>query len=51
MDVPKQEKPYTEHIVLLITISKRTLWKIRNQVRSEGKQITTERQLLESNNQ
>ena len=40
MDVPKQEKPYTEHIVLLITIGKHTLWKIRNQVRYEGKQIT-----------
>ena len=34
MDVPKQEKPCTEHIVLLITIGKHTL------VRYEGKQIT-----------
>jgi len=40
MDVPKQEKPYTEHIVLLITIGKHTLWKIRNQICYDGKQIT-----------
>ena len=40
MDVPKQEKPYTEYIVLLVTISKHTLWKIRNQVRYERKQNT-----------